>query len=393
MTKRKGSTIPDHFRSRRNRPFLQAVSTQARRVQAATLSRNFNSRMVAPRRRIALGKRKRQSRRRLVRRRPAKKSRKQRRRKTPKNGIKWEQQAIQSLIYDYADDFQPYVPLGGLPSDGKRCVYGWPRCDTINATNLGSGLRGLMGISHITDMATQIQQQQVDRSYAGPNVSSIEQKFVVKDCYQTSTLINTSNASCIITAYKCMWMRDVNTFAAPSQALGDGFVQRGLTAGGPGTQNYGITDASLSPFDSHKFCSYVKILSTNKSEIECGGTKMYTVKRSKPKTVNTAHYYTQVNLNSGIIDFSSPLFVRLKGEQFYLFKVEGMPSNDSSTKTNNYWTSPKIDMITKTHYNFACLSPQQPYMVKQPALGYVAPIGNNETLNEASGTIQVEING
>nr|UBJ26116.1 capsid protein [Red panda circovirus 5] len=372
MTKRK---ISDYYRAvshsaqayqdaRDKRYFSAALN--ARRAYRSLPSR---SNMVARKSFLRARASKRRPRRRVVKRKRVARKPRRRTRKTPKNGVQWKPANILSLDYDNADT---RVVSAGSAIQGKRCQYIYNGVSTATAQPLGC-------IAHIGDMTQEITQI----SDANDVSDSFETKFIIKNSKQVTTVINTSNASVLCQSYFCRVRYDIGTgqnYQDLCQLLGDGFFQRGLDTQS-GSANSGVSDASLSPFDSHKFCSYFNIFKVQKYELEAGATKMLTVQTNKSYTVNTAHLFT--GSSRTFPPTFSPCILHKKGEMFVFTKFEGIPADSQS---GQWYTTPKLDTITKTHYNYVMLSPNPPTLLRKPATGYTAPGANALTImQEESG--------
>nr|UBJ25941.1 capsid protein [Giant panda circovirus 3] len=364
----------DAYQDARNKRYFSAA-LNARRAYNNLPSR---ANMVARRSFIRARKPRSKPRRRLVKRQVKRTSKRRNRRKTPKNGVQWKQGNILTLDYDNADT---RAVAAGTVTQGKQCAY---------LVNGQAAARPLGGLRDIQDMATLITELEADNTNATANLRSFETKFVIKNSCQESTIINTSNASILCTTYMCRVRVDIGTnqnYQDVIQAMGDGFFQRGYTAGGSGSANQGCTDASLSPFDSHKWCSYFSVMKTMKYELEAGATKILKVQTKKPYTVNTAHFFQ--NNSFQYPPSFNPTLTHRRGEMFAFTKFEGIPADSS---TGQWYTTPKIDMITKTHYNFAMLAPNPPLITRVAATGYTVPTGSTNIMQEENGQQQIAQN-
>nr|USZ80616.1 capsid protein [Sichuan tick-associated circovirus 2] len=362
------------YQDARDKRYFSAAVNARRAYNSLPSSSNMVARKSFLRARTS----KRRPRRRVVKRKRVTRKPRRRTRKSPKNGVQWKQGNILTLDYDNADTRQ--VPTG-TANQGKQCTY---------LVNGQSAARPLGGLRDIQDMATLITNLEADNTNQTSDLRSFETKFVVKNSFQESTIINTSNASVLCVTYMVRCRVDIGT-AQPYndiiQILGDGFFQRGYTTGGNGSGNQGCTDASLSPFDSHKWCSYFQVMKTMKYELEAGATKILRVQTRKPYTLNTAHLFEN-NLYSFPAQFNPVLYHR-RGEMFCFTKFEGIPADSS---TGQWYTTPKLDMITKTHYNFAMLAPNPPLINRVAATGYTVPTATINIMQEEAGVNQVQTN-
>lgn len=289
---------------------------------------------------------------------------------------------VQTYTTTCADQFNVSPPSGTAGSAdavGKRCIYGY-------VGGSYNGFNPLLGLEHLTSMATMIQAE----SNAGTSSSLPEVRVHMFNGWQTSELVNMTTSDVWVTAYKCMVRRDIPNNANTNYVnmynlIGAGFYARGVVAGGSFSNNYGLTYAELTPYDSHRFCSSVKILSQKKTLMPPGNVKKYSVAFKRPQVVNFNHYFTTTAANqtpgSGTRDVA-----RRTGEMFYLFKFEGVPCNSATTPNQLSYTLPKIDMITKTHYNFTQVNCAGPLANPDSAQNYTT-IANTDIsiVNDDSG--------
>lgn len=266
---------------------------------------------------------------------------------------------------------------GGSDYIGQRCAYFAPGCSTSSTITAPGNCLALNGIQAIVNMADIIRKAEQDSG--SPGVTG-ETKYIIKNSSQVYQLVNQSNSIATITAYYCVAQRDVMADSASSSPqrdpvfiLSDGFYQRGETTGtglAPivGKQNPQLNDTLLSPFDSHRFCSFFKIFKTETYQMDPGMNKSHILKSSN-KFINYDHYTQfQNNAYQGGTETYAVQYTHRKGEQFIMFKVTGQPSDFNNEQLT--FTSPKIDMITKTHYNFQSISRQQPIIYRDFAVGF-----------------------
>lgn len=268
---------------------------------------------------------------------------------------------------------------GGADFVGQTCAYFATGCSAISSPYIAGNCLALNGMAAVVNMADIIRRAEQDSGSAGP---SGETRFMIKNSVQTYQLVNQANSVATVTAYFCLCQRDVQQISSgdsardPRTILGDGFYQRGETTASvaspaPGINNPQLSDALLSPYDSHRFCSFFKIYKTQTVQMDPGMNKSFILK-SNSKFINYDHYtqFTSLQINGGGTTEASTLqYSHRKGEQFILFKVVGQPSDYANNSPT--YTTPKVDMITKTHYNFCAINRQQPIIYRDFAVGFV----------------------
>lgn len=269
--------------------------------------------------------------------------------------------------------------VGSTDTFGKQCIYGAIGLGLIS----GAVFQPLMSIEHIGQIANLIQTEQVNNS----GTTSPECRVHLMNCWSSSDLVNMTTSDIKITAYRCMIRRDVPYNSASNlynvlNILGNGFFQRGVGTN-PYNTNEGLRMAELTPYDSHKFCSSVKIMGQRSRVLRPGDTATYKCS-NKYTCISWNHYYTQTS--AGQVPTGGQRDVaRRKGEQFWLYKFEGVPANSATNTQQMTYTLPKIDMITKLHYNYVQVNPAPPIATRN-VLGYVG-VANTDIsiINDDSG--------
>lgn len=287
---------------------------------------------------------------------------------------------IKTYLVENADVANVPPPATGTGADfvGQTCAYFATGCSAYNTPYIAGNCLALNGMAAVVNMADIIRKAEQDSGSAGP---SGETRFMIKNSSQTYQLVNQANSVATVTAYFCLCQRDVQQISStdsardPRTILGDGFYQRGeqtaaVALPAPGTNNPQLFDALLSPFDSHRFCSFFKIYKTQTIKMDPGMNQSFILK-SNSKFINYDHYtqFSSLQINGGGTTEASTLqYSHRKGEQFILFKVMGQPSDYNNNQAT--YTTPKIDMITKTHYNFCAINRQQPIIYRDFAVGF-----------------------
>lgn len=307
--------------------------------------------------------------------------------------IQWKEINKQSMVFDVADVIS--VPAS-TPTSGKTCRYGHVGVSTANFVG---NLLSIPHLGYMGNKALQASAPAYGATGAYGNAATapyLETKYKILDCYQTTELSNTSLGQITLTAYKCEYRRDtanLSSYTSPLWLLGDGFYQRQTSIGSAvpvqGYNNSGVTTDSLSPYDSHKFCSFVRILKQTKIQMGPGQIEHFTIKRGS-QMINMDHYVTDT---SSITQYPTSIgpydYSHRKGELFYLFKVTGQVTNDMTNPNLIGASTPKVDMITKTHYNFVCLNPALPTVTEITPVNY-GTLTTNEYVDIESGTIVID---
>lgn len=316
-------------------------------------------------------------------------SRNTRRRSKKSSNIKVTKGNLRTLYQQVIDRVQ--VPsasgtAGTADFTGKRCTYYFPGVNQSKAYTLSC-------MTHIINMARTIQ---LDEQAMLGTTGSItpqpinETKYLVKDSHQIYDIVNCSNASAVLTFYKCMFQKEVLNGEGQTDLklmLGDGFYQRnGL--GTRGLSNASLYDPDLSPFESHKFCSYVKILDVSTQILNPG---QMTTRRIHTGSyyVNMSHYTTTTSATQTFTEATLD-YAHHKGEMCYLIKVEGQPANDAGAANLTY-TAPAIDVDSRCTYTYQSVNRQAPAIYQMPAVGYSTP-ATVQIMEDETGAVANSIN-
>lgn len=359
MVKRK---ISDYYAQRKRRA-SQRVRRSTKAARTRTNRRRYKSRSST--RRVGRG------------------SRRIRRKKN--SNIKTTTGNLRTTVQDIIDSVvvsQSTGTAGAADIAGKRCVYYYVGVNQGQSLALGS-------LPHLLQMASVIETDEV--SIANQSNILSETKFMVKDSFQEYDIVNTSNGAGRLRIYYCTFKRDV--LNGESQAdiraiLGDGFYQRGLTAN-RASGNTGLFDPALTPFQSHKFCSYITINKVETCIMDPG--QMITRKITTGSYMFTAsHYTTQTAVNQTSAQ-STADYSHRRGEKFILIQLEGQPANDSGG--NLTYTSPKIDVNAKTSYTYQSINRQAPLLQILTAQGFKVPAsGGVQLMEDETGAVVNQVN-
>lgn len=293
---------------------------------------------------------------------------------------------IQTYIQQYADSVQvPVRGTSGLDTFGKPCQYMYPGVGGQDSYALG-GIRNKLRMADV--IATQdIAAQNQFGAQVNPSAPLSETKYQILDAYQRYHYVNQSNSIAVMTLYYCIARTDVqfaNNETNIRSIIGDGFIQRGLGSTQSGG-NFYINDDELTPYDSHRFCSYFKIYKTERVLADPGRNVMRTIKMGTTMVDTARLSFTNVT-GTGALPSQNPQYAHVKGEKFILLKVTGQPSDDGGA--NLSYTSPKIDMITVNHYNYRSVCRQQPLIFKDTAVNFTTFTAAPQIMVDESGTVQ-----
>jgi len=277
---------------------------------------------------------------------------------------------IQTMAFDCADYVQVVSSLGTVGSVdtvGKLCAYGY-----AGITAAGGILQGLGSLEHLVPIMNQL--------ISGQTGTGISNKMNMIKSWQVYEIMNQTTSNVKLTAYKCMFRRDVPQNGASNYTnvlniLGSGFYQRGITTGGAYGGNQGLIRDELTPFDSDKFTGVVNVLSKTTTVMDPGSARNFKLNHG-PEIINFQHYYTQT-ATPQLPSAGSRDVARRRGEMFYLFKITGLPADSFTNPTQLTFSLPKIDMITKTHYEFCQVNPAAPNITLTTPIGYTTVLNTD----------------
>lgn len=291
---------------------------------------------------------------------------------------------LRTLTQQIIDKIKVGAPSGTAGTadvQGKRCNYYYPGVNQSSCYALG-------GLYHVINMADLIEKDEFSVSNASGQTVA-ETTYMVKDSFQDYDIVSCSNAAARMRIYHCYCKMDVINGESQSDifaVLGDGFYQRGIS-NNRGGLNLGLTDPSITPFQSHKFCQYFTITKVENVILDPGAMISRRIVTGSYH-VNMSHYTTQTTTNQTSLTATKDYSHR-KGERFLLIQLEGQPANDSSS--NLSYTSPSIDVDCKTSYTYQAMNRQAPILTELTALQYTVPNGL-QIVEDETGAVIAPVN-
>lgn len=217
-------------------------------------------------------------------------------------------------------------------------------------------------------------------------------RFSVQSWRLKHDIQNTSTSVIRITAYKCMWRRDVplsSTYATyPVALLGNGFLNAGAGTGSTSANTY-LSDDRSDPFQSPEFCLWVKVLKTRTRSIECGKSIHFSLSHKKPFMVHP-NMLTQMTSGQTYLTATQMLDYQ-KGGQFYLFKLscEELASGAANASlTGVVANSCVVRMRTDMKWSYKYINTLSSTTLVYPTFGLTAGGGlsGGQVFNVAAGT-------
>lgn len=310
------------------------------------------------------------------RKRVARRPRRRIKRRTIRNKVKVGN--VKTYLAETADVGQVGTTTVGTGSDafGQKCTWFTAGSSTPSTGIVSGTTQSLGGIPHIVAMADIIRNSEVDSGSIG---KSGETKFNINSSSIFYQLINQANSVATIKAYYLTCTRDcinsLNAFDVRT-ILGDGFYQRAEITNSTitpvpvsGILNSQLNDPLLTVFDSHRFCQFFKCTKVQTMQLDPGQNKIIKL-HSGAYSINYSHYtfFNSLTFYNGNPELSVLQYCHRKGETLVLFQVMGSPADFNNN--NLTFTSPKIDLITKFHYNFASYDREQPIIYRSDAIGF-----------------------
>ena len=180
-------------------------------------------------------------------------------------------------------------------------------------------------------------------------------KFYQTDFSVQHKISNQSNVIIKLTKYLCMARNDISIVSSgqinPLDLMGDGFANSGIGAGTSGSANSGMVTESLTPFQSPDFCQKYKILKVSKVYIKQGLNHKISLADKKTHTIRPNDFIT---LTSGQTYATGAQQVgRVRGEQFYIFRIETEQIGDEAAAPNLIGSSTlKVNMVSDYRYEY-----------------------------------------
>jgi len=206
----------------------------------------------------------------------------------------------------------------------------------------------------------------VDTENAPPH----NHRFIFLQQVQSFKFVNCTNAQVNLIAYTVRLKRDLPNlegYIDIKQVLGDGFLQNGIGTL-QGVANQHMTRLESTPYQSSLFCSYFKIVRTQKLLFEPGQTQEIQHSILKPMMAYPGRIIDPGSLVPSYLG-SSRVLAHVAGAQFMLFKMYGQIANGSGLSSSLLTsTIPRLDCLTLTRLHYKKLINTTPhYAIDDPA--------------------------
>lgn len=155
-----------------------------------------------------------------------------------------------------------------------------------------------------------------------------------------------------------------------------------------GTANDGMKDPCLTPFNSKAFCQAYKILDHFKNTIKPGETRTVRMADRRKHRIKLTQLQTETSAGDAYdVDEANTqtglTYVHLRGERFWLFRIQAKQTGENKTTTEIAQISPQVHCLTEIKYVYhLAAAPRVPVYLRLSDVGYNAP---------GSGTTAVEI--
>lgn len=273
---------------------------------------------------------------------------------------------LHSLSYAHAGR----VVVGNSTAFGPACTYYFPNSRGISTNVTASAARIGTNETIVNGSgASQVFPSADDMNIIASKITSIDGnssrqaisfftpsvQFWVGNYRVTTKLVNQSNAQAIVEVFTCVIRKDINTGASNLRNLLSNGLAEKLAANDQANYNpvlhddY-VRDDQLSPFDSGKFCGYVK-MSSRKMVINSGDIKIVTHGSKGMRKINPSTFSTLTSTTSTWGDVQGDIYCR-KGAVFQFFRITGQPTNDATNKSLLGKTSPAIVFTHDYHFQY-----------------------------------------
>lgn len=232
------------------------------------------------------------------------------------------------------------IGVGTLITNGSSTTQVWPH------------------VKDLQDVAYRVADVDESGSIINPGFFTPSVEFYVSNYKAETKFVNQSNAQAIVWVFTAELRRDLGTnqdnlYILMSQGLFEhtnDLDAAGYNVGSDPNNNNYMRDSSITPFDSGKFCSYIKIIKSQRLVLNAGDIRStFHYKRAQTK-VKPAMYLDLQN-QTQTWNLATAKYAAKKGAVFQFFKICGQPANGPTAggvQVNQ--TMPKIDF---THiYSF-----------------------------------------
>lgn len=178
-------------------------------------------------------------------------------------------------------------------------------------------------------------------------------RYYINEVTQTTNMTNQCLGNASVTMYYCLARNNIPNITninTPIKILQKGFDAQtgGSPTGSAYASRYGVT-----PFESSLFCKYFKIYKVKKIMLAPGESYNVKVSSKRNKRIDVSSFMNDdsaLSIGGVCVNYLRNL------TKFILLKVEGQATNDSTTKTDVGTSSPKLDIVTRYHYDYSFIS-------------------------------------
>lgn len=203
---------------------------------------------------------------------------------------------------------------------------------------------------------------QIDPTANARNLKWFRVEDVIK--YQ---LINQSNGHANIVAYYCRVRENIlssgQNYFNIINLLDAGFKENAVSDG--------LVRDEITPFQSLKFCGFIKISKVKKFVMSPGEELSLSLKTFKVRTIVMQKFFNANGTTTW--KATAPDYQWIKGNKFILFKLTGQPA-DNAVGGGFTFTAPKIDMSTTTRMVYKWVQDDVENILEANAVGITAGV-------------------
>lgn len=263
------------------------------------------------------------------------------------------------------------------PGNGKPCVW-------LTSSSASAPVHNTMYcMQHLRTMCYQIW---------GTSSGNFNYRLLINSCERLETLSNSSNSPAHITMYRVVVRKNVpsSLFSSWLDIYGSGLYEKENTTYSALNQSSGVRMDRFTLFDSNKFCSYFKVVGSQKFQLD-GGHQRYFKSYGGYRNVNMEMLLRGGDAST-FLD-ATAFYSYIQGEMFNVYKISGIPAGVVSTANSITYSTPKVMLTTQTKYIYRQHSDVLAKNFTQLSSGYIGTSGAQPSfIEDDSGAVVTQTN-
>lgn len=177
----------------------------------------------------------------------------------------------------------------------------------------------------------------------------------------------------------------------PMEQYGIGLAQLGLDTANPNRANTYISRASYNPLMCPAFKTRYRCHSVKTKNLQPADFADFLISDTRPFVFNPLNYMNTTS-QTDVYDSAASMYTHLKGEKFYLFRVEPAQTGENTSAETITSLAPLVHILSKYSYAFKCYHTVRGQISNDYATaGYSNVTSTVDLINSETNQIQTEV--